>query len=279
MTPITHETVKALEWKENAFLIDYDDCIHIEACTAADTSYTIDGIDDEGAVLYILEYSNCDIGDYKSLEEAKAAAQSDYDRRIRSALISVEAEAAKSPVNPLEPGGAMWFGPDRTGDEIGLERGDISPDLFLCLRGKGYFRMAHINRERTALLLSQLSAEPESKPVEVKGEIDPVAWITLEEMESLRHDGEAGIDSERLHHTDIALYTHPQSPPAPDADALREALQGLEDACETLAQVRTQALYDAMIKEGHADALIDLDKARRAARTALTASKPATEVK
>lgn len=50
---------------------------------------------------------------------------------------------------------------------------------------------------------------------------------------------------------------------------LREALQGLEWACEQLAATRSIEIYTAMIDGGQTDALLSLDARRHAARAAL----------
>ncbi len=56
----------------------------------------------------------------------------------------------------------------------------------------------------------------------------------------------------------------------PDVVALlREALLTLEQACEQLAATRTHEVYLAMIDNGQAGALLQLDCARRSARAAL----------
>lgn len=54
---------------------------------------------------------------------------------------------------------------------------------------------------------------------------------------------------------------------------LREALTGLECACEQLAATRTHEVYLAMIDSGQGDALISLDARRQSARAALRAEQ------
>lgn len=53
-------------------------------------------------------------------------------------------------------------------------------------------------------------------------------------------------------------------------EALEGALRGLEQANDTVAAGRTQAVYLAMIDSGQSDALAELDFARRDARALLT---------
>ncbi|MDK4720086.1 hypothetical protein PH552_12100 [Rhizobium sp. CNPSo 3968] len=69
----------------------------------------------------------------------------------------------------------------------------------------------------------------------------------------------------------------PTPTPASDIAALREengilseALKRMENCYEQLAATRTHEIYTAMIDGGQADALLDLDNARRNARTALS---------
>jgi len=50
----------------------------------------------------------------------------------------------------------------------------------------------------------------------------------------------------------------------------REIIQHLEWSCEQLAATRSQAAYDQMMSDGQAQALLELDNARRAARTFLS---------
>ncbi|MDQ7262769.1 hypothetical protein NM680_13300 [Paracoccus sp. PS-1] len=53
---------------------------------------------------------------------------------------------------------------------------------------------------------------------------------------------------------------------------LREALSGLEWACDQLASTRTHEVYLAMIDSGQSAALLSLDARRQAARTALSST-------
>ncbi|MDQ7262448.1 hypothetical protein NM680_11650 [Paracoccus sp. PS-1] len=53
---------------------------------------------------------------------------------------------------------------------------------------------------------------------------------------------------------------------------LREALSGLEWACDQLASTRTHEVYLAMINSGQSAALLSLDARRQAARTALSST-------
>lgn len=50
---------------------------------------------------------------------------------------------------------------------------------------------------------------------------------------------------------------------------LRQALHDLEAANEALAATRSQEVYDQMIADGQSDLLVNLDNARRRARTLL----------
>lgn len=54
---------------------------------------------------------------------------------------------------------------------------------------------------------------------------------------------------------------------------LREALTGIERACEQLAATRTRDVYLAMIDSGQGDALMSLDAWRQSARAALRAEQ------
>jgi hypothetical protein len=56
---------------------------------------------------------------------------------------------------------------------------------------------------------------------------------------------------------------------------LREALLGLEHACEQLASTRSLEIYSAMIDGGQTQELIELDNARRRARTLLNGGSDA----
>jgi hypothetical protein len=57
--------------------------------------------------------------------------------------------------------------------------------------------------------------------------------------------------------------------PSMEVERLREALNRMEWACEQLAATRPISVYGAMIEAGQADALLELDNARRSARDAL----------
>ena len=55
---------------------------------------------------------------------------------------------------------------------------------------------------------------------------------------------------------------------------LREALLGLEHACQQLAATRPHEVYLAMVDGGQSDALLSLDARRIAARAALAEPQP-----
>lgn len=55
--------------------------------------------------------------------------------------------------------------------------------------------------------------------------------------------------------------------------AAREVIQRMEWASEQLAATRTMKVYDAMLEAGQADALLEMDNARRAARAWMENSK------
>lgn len=103
-------------------------------------------------------------------------------------------------------------------------------------------------------------------------------WRQLRTM----HDGEEYMRGEEivLHeaaklvslipaptHADLLAYALR----LPDVAAMREALHGLEWACEQLAATRPHAAYLAMIDGGQADALLSLGARRQSARAVLAA--------
>ncbi|WP_267550302.1 hypothetical protein [Rhizobium rhizogenes] len=70
------------------------------------------------------------------------------------------------------------------------------------------------------------------------------------------------------------LYTSPTPHLSVDREALleeaREAMLRMEWAAEQLASTRSMEVYDAMIKGGQTDAMLEFDNARRAARAFLS---------
>jgi hypothetical protein len=65
-------------------------------------------------------------------------------------------------------------------------------------------------------------------------------------------------------------------PPQPHLmGSLREALARMENCCEYLASTRSHEIYVAMIDGGQAQALLDLDAARRNAREVIAATEEA----
>ena len=70
----------------------------------------------------------------------------------------------------------------------------------------------------------------------------------------------------------LATLTPSHSGETGEVERLREALLGLEQACEQLAATRPHEVYLAMIDGGQAEALLSLDARRQAARAALKTS-------
>lgn len=70
----------------------------------------------------------------------------------------------------------------------------------------------------------------------------------------------------------IASLTEERDAARHDLGRLQLASAKLEAACDHLAAVRTQKIYDEMIREGQAEALLDLDAARVAVRQLIALS-------
>ncbi|NEI71068.1 hypothetical protein GR212_15925 [Rhizobium lusitanum] len=293
--------VKALEWNRD------DDMASVEVSV----TYYLERRPGYCALVTMAKGEPIRREPFPSAELAKAAAQADYETRIRSAL--------SSPVGGMEEikelqeqlRSARWANErDRSTvcDQVNIIKDEIARRSWLCSsRGSYEWDDERYQQEFSAALevigsavekLSSIASDWSHCP-ETDAEIQaarassptPASDIAnlqerLMEAENIikeRDDRLALVDRisdliglPEYQELDQVAFELWMDQNRADIAALREengilseALKRMENCYEQLATTRTHEIYTAMIDGGQADALLDLDNARRNARSAL----------